>query len=91
MNYFSSLTTIQVAERLGVSSRRVLALAKDRRLKGEWVHPRWYWTPGQVEAMVPRERGAAGHLRRLLILELQRELDSLKALNHADRPIKPSD
>ena len=56
------LTTRQVAERLGVSPRRVLALAKDRRVAPAMIAGRSkLWQASDVERLRPRAVGGAGH------------------------------
>ncbi len=51
------LTTREVATALGVTPRRVLAIAKARGVKGRRVGTAWLWPARAVEEMKPGPRG----------------------------------
>ncbi len=71
------LTTKQIAERYGVTSRRILSLAKSREIKGNKIGRMRVWTEDEARRLKPRQRGNPGHGLTILKKKLQDELDYL--------------
>tara|TARA_Y100001938_G_C8071838_1_gene423603 strand:+ start:828 stop:1112 length:285 start_codon:yes stop_codon:yes gene_type:complete len=72
------LTTKQVADRYGISPRRVRKIADDRGISGRDLGGVLVWTEEQVDLLQPRKRGAAGHMKNVIIKRMQDEIDQMK-------------
>ncbi len=70
-------TTKQVADRFGVTQRRVRQLAKDRGVKGRKVGPIWVFTEAEIRQMTPRPPGASGHTRNIICKKLESEVEDI--------------
>jgi len=72
------ITTKQVADKFGISSRRVLKIAQDRDVTGRDLGGVIVWTQQQVDLLQPRKSGSAGHLKNVIIKKLDDEIQQLK-------------
>ena len=72
------LTTKQLAERFGISPRRILTIAQQRGVKGHKIGSVRVWTEEEASLLKPRVRGYQGHTRTIITKALQAQLDELK-------------
>tara|TARA_R100001015_G_C4489295_1_gene67370 strand:+ start:327 stop:599 length:273 start_codon:yes stop_codon:yes gene_type:complete len=71
------LTTKQVADRFGVTQRRVRQIAVDRKIDGRKIGPILVFTEDEVDQMTPRQPGAGSHERNIIIKELKQQVEEI--------------
>lgn len=60
------MTTQEVAQKYGVTPRRIRAIAQTRGIKpAATIHGGHMWSKAQVLRLKPRKRGQAGHMKYL--------------------------